>query len=95
MWLFALLMAAAYGFLLFNHADMSYYIALTLIIMGFLVCVRRMICPPTQQIVHEHRFVVQPNPLIQNPVSYVLIQQPENQYSIGVPLTFVKNPLSG
>jgi hypothetical protein len=93
MWLFALLMAALYSFLIFVRADSSYLIALTLIIIGLLVCIRRMLCPPTQQIVREHRVIVQPNPVIQNPISYIVVQEPENHYSIGVSVTFVKNPL--
>ena len=95
MWLFALLIAALYSFLIFFRADSSYLIALTLIMIGFLVCVRRMLCPPTQQIVHEHRVIVQPNRVVQNPISYIVVQEPENHYSIGVPVTFVKNPIRG
>ena len=66
-----------------------------MIMIGFLVCVRRMLCPPTQQIVHEHRVIVQPNRVVQNPISYIVVQEPENHYSIGVPVTFVKNPIRG
>jgi hypothetical protein len=95
MWLFALLMAALFSFLIFNRADTSYYLALTLIMVGFLLCVRRTMCPPTPQRPPERRHVVTPNPTIQNPISYIVIQEPENQYSIGVPVTFVKNPIRG
>ena len=93
--LFALIMAALFAFLIYSRADVSYYMALTFIIVGFLLCVRRTICPPTPQIINEHRVVVYPTPAVQNPISYIVVQEPENQYSIGVPVTFIKNPIRG
>ena len=93
--LFSFIVAAGitsiYILFIYNHVDVLYYLLLTAGLFSCMCLIRRILYNRPET-VHEHRVVVH-YPAIQNPITFIVIQQPENNISIGYPITFVKNPM--
>jgi hypothetical protein len=80
-----------YILLIYNRVDILYLLILTAGLVSCVCLIRGMLynSPAT---VYEDRVVVQ-YPVFQNPVSFIVIQQPENNISIGYPIVFIRNPM--
>jgi len=73
--------------LILYHAEPSVFLFVSGTIILILLCIRRSLYTTHITVYHvENHIVAAPNPL-QSPMStYVVIQQPENQYAIGYPV---------
>ena len=79
-----------YILLIYNRVDILYLLIVTAGLVSCVCLIRNILyCSPAT--VYVHRVVV--HYPIQNPVSFIVIQEPENNISIGYPIVFVRNPM--
>ena len=80
-----------YILLIYNRVDILYLLIVTAGLVSCVCLIRNILyCSPAT--VYEHRAVVH-YPVIRNPITFIVIQQPENNISIGYPIVFVRNPM--
>jgi len=86
----ALGMTGVFMLLILYHAEPPVFFVLSGTMLIIILCIRRSLCTTNITVYRvENRIVAEPNPL-QSPIStFIVIQQPENQYAIGYP--FEKN----